>query len=72
MYTITFLTIPKEFINKLFQAGIRTVNCYIGFSENMKEYPLISGPPDDEQIAMVNREGISLPYQAKIKLSAPM
>ena len=70
IYDITFLTIPKQFINKLFQAGIRTVNCYIGFSENMSEYPLLNGEPDDKQIAMVNNEGKSCPYKATLKLNS--
>ena len=68
IYNVTFLAIPKQFINKLFQAGIRTVKCYIGFSENMNEYPLLSGPPANEQIAKIDREGNPRQYEATLKL----
>ena len=71
IYNVTFLAIPKQFINKLFQAGIRTVKCYIGFSENINEYPLLNGPPANEQIAKVGREDEYRPYTATLKLSSP-
>jgi hypothetical protein len=68
-YSIVFLTIPKELINKLFLAGINTVNFYVGYSEKINEYPLFNKEPIDDEIAMTNGEGFNLPYKAVIKLN---
>ena len=67
-YNIVFLKIFKELINKLFLAGIKMVNFYVGYSENQNEYPLISGPPEEDKIAKCNKENISLPYKVTIEL----
>lgn len=68
-YSIIFITVSKELINKLFLAGIKTVNFYIGYSENKNEYPLFREPPSNDKIAMINKEGIKLPYKASIHLN---
>ena len=70
-YNIVFLNIYKQLINKLYLAGIKIVNFYVGYSENNKEYPLLSDPPHDEKIAKCNRENITMPYKASIQLNKP-
>ena len=68
-YNIVFLNIHKELINNLFLGGIKTANFYVGYSENTNEYPLLDGPPLDNQIAKYNRENKQMPYKVSIQLS---
>lgn len=70
-YNIVFLNIHKELINKLYLAGIKIANFYVGYSENNKEYPLLSEPPHDDKIAKCNRENVAMPYKASIQLNKP-
>ena len=49
--------------------GIKTANFYVGYSENINEYPLLSGRPEDDKIAKCDRENNNLPYQATIQLT---
>ncbi len=70
-YNIVFLNIHKQLINKLYLAGIKIANFYVGYSENNKEYPLLSDPPEDEKIAKYNRENVAMPYKASIQLNKP-
>lgn len=68
-YSIIFLTLPKDLINNLFLAGIKSANFYVGYSENKEEFPLLNEPPPDEKLAMINNENIKVPYKAVIKLN---
>lgn len=70
-YNVIFLNIHKQLINKLYLAGIKIANFYVGYSENNKEYPLLSEPPHDDKIAKCNRENVAMPYKASIQLNKP-
>ena len=66
-----FLKVLKDLVNGLYLSGIKTANFYVGYSENINEYPLLSGPPEDDKIAKCNPENINVPYQATIQLTTP-
>ena len=68
-YNIVFLRVFKALINQLFLADKKTINFYVGYSENGNEYPLLTGPPEDKLIAKSNKENINLPYHATIHLN---
>ena len=68
-YNIIFLRVFKALINQLFLADKKTINFYVGYSENGNEYPLLTGPPADRLIAKSNKENINLPYHATLHLS---
>lgn len=68
-YKIVFLKVLKDLINGFYRSGIKTANFYVGYSENINEYPLLSGPPEDDKIAKCDRENVNLPYKATIQLT---
>ena len=68
-YKIVFLKVLKELVNGLYLSGVRTANFYVGYSENTKEYPLLTGPPEDDKIAKCDRENVNIPYQVTIQLT---
>ena len=65
-YTVIFLNIPNELIGKLRGVGVKRCIFYVGYSENTKEFPVLDGVPQLQDIAHINRNGQRSPYQSEI------
>jgi hypothetical protein len=67
-YLIVFLQIPKQMTERIAAAGIKTIICYIGYSENEREYKFIEDIPDLTYVATHNRDADPLPYNITITI----
>ena len=65
-YTVIFLNIPNELIDKLRYNGIKKCIFYVGLSENVKEFPVLDTAPPIDILAITNREGNPSLYMSKI------
>jgi len=65
-YTVIFLNIPNELIDKLHVAGVKKCIFYVGWSENTNEFPVLDTKPLPQDIALTNREGLLSPYMSEL------
>jgi len=61
-YTVRFIIIPNEMIDKIREVGIRKCIFYVGLSEDNQSFPILNGKPPDSDLALTNYEGEPSPY----------
>ena len=66
MYTVIFMNIPNELIDKLYNFGAKRCIFYVGLSENLQEIPILDAKPLNKDLALTDIDGMIIPYKSEI------